>query len=237
MKKRYIAILIALLLLAGAGFLIYKSLGSLDKIIQTAVETYGSEMMQAEVKLGGVSLDFEQGQASLNGLYVGNPSGYDTEYAVKLEHLNMTLDLGSLTSNTILIKEVLVQSPDLILEKKEGVSNFDTLMNNINTYIGLEDEGESTKDGDETSVKMIIDDLYIKDAKAGISYQLMQGNALSVSMPDIHLEDIGKSEGGIPPGEVVGEIMSKLSGGISSALGGIKDGAGKVMDKLKGLFD
>ena len=247
MKKRYIIIPLVIVLLAGGGFLLYKSLGSLDQLIQSAVENVGSDMLQAEVKLAGVNLDIQKGEAGLNGLYVGNPAGYKTDYAMKLEQLKLTLDIQSLTSDTILIKEVLVQAPDLIYEKQNGVSNFDALLNNVKTYTGSEG-GDEKEPGNDNSPKLIIEDLYIKDASAAVSYQLMQGKTLRVSPPNIHLQDIGKKKGGVKPAEVVSEVIGKLTGGISTALGSITDGAGKVLekgkegiknvgDKLKGIFD
>ena len=247
MKKRVILIPLVILLLAGGGFLIYKSLGSLDQLIKSAVENVGSDMLQAKVKLGGVSLDIQSGEAGLTGLFVGNPAGYKTDYAMKLEQLKLTLDLESLTSDTILVKEVLVQAPALIYEKKDGVSKFDALLKNVKDYTGSGGGGGKAP-GNDDSPKLIIEDLYINDASAAISYQIMQGKTLSVNPPNIHLRDIGKDKGGATPAEVVSEVIGQMTGGISTALGGVVDGAGKVLekgkegiknvgDKLKGIFD
>ena len=55
---------------AGAVFFVFSSL---DSLIKEAVETYGSEIIQAEVKLDGVELDPGSGRGALKGLMVGNP--------------------------------------------------------------------------------------------------------------------------------------------------------------------
>ncbi len=244
MKKKYVAISTIMVLFTVVGILVYKSLDALDQIIQRAVEKYGSEMTQADVRLTDVSLDFKQGQAILNGLYIGNPEGYQTEYAMKLDQLKVTLDLESITSDTILIKEVLIQDPDLIYEKIEGISNFDALVNNINEYTGGGQEEKQSSDGEP---KLIIEDLYINDGKVGVSYKIMNGKTMTVGLPNIHLEDIGKDDDGASPGEVASQVMEKITSGIGTALGSIKEGAGKVLgkgkeeledvgDKLKGLF-
>lgn len=245
MKKRYIALPAVLLLFIGVGFIIYKSLGSLDSAIQQAVEKYGSEILQTDVRLRQVNLDITEGKAALSGLHVGNPKGYKTDYAMKVESLRVNLDLDSITSSPVLIKEVLIEAPDLIYEKIDGVSNFDALLNNIDAYTG---GGSSEKQEDDSGAKLVIENLRINDGKVGVSYKIMQGKTMTVPLPDIHLKDIGKDKGGASPGEVAKQVMGKMTSSIGSALGGIKDGAGKVLekgkegakkvgDKLKGLFD
>ena len=57
---------------AGAVYFVFSSL---DSLIKEAVETYGPEIIQAEVKLDGVELDPGSGRGELRGLTVGNPPG------------------------------------------------------------------------------------------------------------------------------------------------------------------
>ncbi len=245
MKKRYIILPLFLLLLLGIGFVAYKSLNSLESAIKHAIQTYGSDILQAEVSLQKVNLDITDGTAGLGGLKIGNPKGYKTEHAMKVADLQLRLDLDSITNQPIVIKDILVMEPDIIFEKLDGVSNFDALLNNIEAYTG---ESEASDEDGSSAPKIVIENLRVQDAKVGASFKLIEGKALSLPMPDIHLKDIGKDKGGASPAEAAREIMGSMNQAIGSVLGGIKDGAANVLkkgkegakkvgDKLKGLFE
>ena len=245
MKKRFIILPVFLLVFIGVGFLVYQSLNSLESAIKRAIESYGSDILQAEVSLQKVKLDITSGSASLSGLVIGNPKGYKTEHAMKVGELQLSLDLDSITEQPIVIREVLVQEPNIILEKQDGVSNFDTLLKNVEAFTGESEPGDAEN---SLNPKIIIEHLRVNDAKVGVSFSLIEGKALSLPMPDIHLKDIGKDSGGASPAEAAREIMGSMNEAIGSVLGGIKDGAANVLkkgadgvkkvgDKLKGLFE
>ena len=164
---------------------------------------------------------------------------------MKVGELTLSLDLDSITDHPIIIKDILVMEPDIIFEKLDGVSNFDALLKNVEAYTGEDESGD--KDDSKTP-KIIIENLRVQDAKVGASFKLIEGKALSLPMPDIHLKDIGKESGGASPAEAAREIMGSMNQAIGSVLGGIKDGAANVLkkgkegvkkvgDKLKGLFE
>ena len=67
----------------GAVFLIVVIVGasiflwsSLDKIIEGAIEKYGSEVTQTPVKVSGVKIGLASGEGSISGLSIGNPKGF-----------------------------------------------------------------------------------------------------------------------------------------------------------------
>ena len=49
--------------------------------------------------------------------------------------------------------------------------------------------------------KLIIENFYLKDAKANVSAEILQGKAMSVPIADLHLTDIGKKTNGATAGE------------------------------------
>jgi len=237
----------------GFGIIVYKTLSSLDQIIVSAVNKYGPAITQTDVHLDGVTLNMIEGEASLRGLFIGNPEGFNTDFAMKLDEVKVIMDLNPIMEDTIIIKEVLVQGPVVIYELASGGSNIDALTDNIIAFTGQEGKQQ---ENDDAGPKLMIEDLYINNGNVSVSHNLLKGEKLSAKMPDIHLEDIGEKDDGASPAEVAKEIMGSVKSSVGSAVGTlnldkvlgnvggtIKEGASSVLDKgkeaggkIKGLF-
>ena len=84
---------------------------NVDRIIKEVVETVGPKMTQTEVKLDKVELSTTSGTGKLSGLLIGNPKGFTTPSAMQLGEIGLTLDIGSLSTDTIVIKSILIRAP------------------------------------------------------------------------------------------------------------------------------
>ena len=86
---------------------------------------------------------------------------------------------------------------------------------------------------------MVIDHVYVKGGKVNVSATLLGGKSMTVPLPDIHLQDIGKKEKGATPGEVVQSIISALNKAIVKAVTPLNlDKVGDVAGKaVKGVGD
>lgn len=250
MKRKPLLLIIGLAVVVAIGIVVYHMKGSMDRIIQAAIENYGSRITQSKVSLDRVAVDMTNGRASLYGLTVGNPSGYKTDYLLKLNEISMTLDLRSITKNPVVIKEIMIRKPSVIYELASGGSNVNALLKNIKKYTGT----RSKKGSGGKEHKLIIDNLYIKGGQVNLSATALKGKKVTTDLPDIHMQDIGKKEGGATPGEVAEKIMGQIQSGSSTAVaslknlpgavsnqlqnagGTLKDKINQAGDKLKGLF-
>ena len=91
-------------------------LSNLDSIIKTAVEEGGSEATQANVTSSEVDILANEGKAALRRFSVSNPAGFETPSAFKLGEVAVTLDIGSVTEDTVHIKEILISGPEVTYE-------------------------------------------------------------------------------------------------------------------------
>jgi hypothetical protein len=247
-------VVLGILILIGIG--LYFLLSSLDSIVKAAVEKSGSEMTQATVKLDEVKIELTSGQGALRGLTVGNPSGFKSDRALSLGELGLQLDTGSVTTDTIVIKEISITAPEANYEFGLKGSNLDALKQNVDAY-GAQGKdkskpADSAKPGDEGK-KLIIENLYIRKGNVNVSSTEFQDKTASASLPEIHLTGIGKKTGGATAAEVaeqvltaitreaaraaattdIGGLIDKAKGSAAGALGGAtKEGA----SGLKGLF-
>ena len=219
---------IVIIVVAAVFFL----LSSIDSLIETAVETYGSEATKATVQLDDVEVSPTSGQGVMRGLFVGNPAGFETASAFKLGAISVRLDVGTLTEDTIVINEVIIDKPEVTYEIGAGGSNIDALKRNVNAYAGTERKGAAGKKADGAGPKLIITKLRITAGVVNVSAAFLKGKKMSAPLPTIELNDIGKKEGGASPGEVIEQVIERVSQSVGKSvatlnLGDVIGGAGK----------
>ncbi len=213
---------------------------SLEPLIQEAVEKYGSEVTKAEVKLAKVELDATSGKGSLGGLTVGNPAGFSTPSAFELGMVSVSVDTGTITCDTIVIKEVVIDKPSVTYELGGDGSNIAAIQKNIDDYMkahGLAGDGKPAAEKPEEEgggPKLIIENLYVRGGTVGVSATILQGKSMSADLPDIHLEDIGKEDDGASPAEVAEQVLTSISEGATKAVGDL--GIGETLDSLKNVL-
>ena len=221
---------------------------SLDSIVQAAVEKFGTEIVGANVSLADVEISPTSGERMLRGLKVGTPVPFKTDSAFSLGEVSVAIDPATITGGTIVIKEILVSAPEGTYELGNGSSNIDAIQKNVENYLGPPDGSGSTQettakdDDDGEGTKLVIENLIIRGGKIKVSATLLKGKTLDASLPDIHLKDIGKEEGGTSPGDVVEKVVASLKAGIGTGvagldieglLGGVGDAAKKATEGLK----
>ncbi|SLN26200.1 hypothetical protein [Oceanibacterium hippocampi] len=223
-------------------------LSSLDVLVRDGVETYGSEVTLARVTLDEVAIDIPGGSGALRGFKVGNPEGFSTPAAFTLGGISLAIDTASIGGDAIVIREIVVDGPDVTYEMSETGNNIDTLRRNVDAYMakaGLKGGGE-TADANGEGPKLIIDDLIIRGGRVNVSASILQGRTIGAALPEIHLRDIGRDDGGASPAEVVEAVMAALTGAVGRVtdrlgvgdtlndlqknLGGIAEGAGKAVE-------
>ncbi|HCK20415.1 MAG TPA: hypothetical protein DHW36_18025, partial [Thalassospira sp.] len=124
MKKILIGLAVIIALVVGALVYVYVNL---DNIVKSTIEEAGTRVTLADVAVEGVSIEPTQNTAAINGLVVGNPDGFNTDYAFSLGNISVRLDGSTLTSDTIRIIEVVVDQPSVIYELGNGSSNIATI--------------------------------------------------------------------------------------------------------------
>jgi hypothetical protein len=223
-------VVLGILILVAIG--LYFLLSSLDSIVKAAVEKSGSDMTQATVRLNDVEIEMTSGKGALRGLTVGNPPGFKSERALSLGEIALQLDVGSVTKDPVVIKEISIAAPEVTYEFSLKESNFDALKQNVDAY-GAQGKGKAAKKKtDEAGKKLVIEHLYIRNGKVNVSVTELQGKTASTSLPDIHLTDIGKKTGGATAAEVAEQVLAAIGQGAARAAA--TTDIGGLLDKPKG---
>lgn len=216
MKQLLVGIaVIALLAIAGGLWWVYHSL---DAQVASAIRRYGSEMTGVPVGLSSAHIAIADGRATLRGLIVGNPDGFKTKHALSLGEISMTLDIGSLATDVIRIKELTLIKPEVTYEYASSGSNLEVLQRNIERSIAQQrGDAKNTQDS-QSDKKLVIEHLYIKSGTASVSAEMLNGDVLSVPIADLHLQNIGKKSNGTTAGEAMRQIFGPLVQQVGSAV-------------------
>jgi hypothetical protein len=249
MKKVLIGIGILVVLVAIAIILVVENL---DTLVKKGIETAGPAILQAEVKVDKVNISLSSGSGELEGFMVGNPAGFKTPYAFDMDRIKIQLDPKSITTDSIHIKQILIEGPRINYEGAIGQSNLNRLQANAEAYIG-KSGGTKEKTAEKGPAKaVIIDSLKITGGEASLSMNLLQGKKVTVPLPPIEMKDIGKKKeigfAGVMKAvlaeinrALVPVIRNKLTnlalpGALQQGTGAVQQETQKGLDKLKGIL-
>ena len=143
MKKALVVILVLLLAAGGAAW--YFTSFKLDGMIRQAIEDAGAESLGTKVTVGSLVTDLKNGVLTISNITIANPPGYSNENAFSLSGIEAAVDYQSLE-----IKRVVVNEPDMVIEEKGGKTNFSQLLDHLENSTP-----ESGQDGDQQPVLVI----------------------------------------------------------------------------------
>ena len=107
---------------------------SLNSIVRVSVETIGPKVTGTAVRLDYVRISPFSGNGSLKGLYVGNPEGYKTDSAFELGEVRVDIDVKSLMSDIVTIREISINGPKITFEGKLSGSNIGKIRENVEEF-------------------------------------------------------------------------------------------------------
>lgn len=242
-------LLILPLVVAVLLLLAYFRLGSL---LRTAVVTMGPEILQASVELEGVSVRPLRGKASLTGLVIGNPEGFRTPHAVKLDKVWIELDTRSLRTDTVHIHRIELEAPEIAIEGLRA-DNLRQLQQNALKSAGAtgdpeteaappEREADRPAETGKAARKIMIDELVINGGQVNYTPGLTLGQTIVVDLPEIRIEGIGRARGGVSIAEALAGIFQQFDIMLTGVTGGM-DGlaaegvrtAGRELSEKTGL--
>ena len=246
MKKILIILGVLVVVAAVAVFVVISNLGG---IVKQAVETVGPKITQTPLTIESVSLSPFSGSGSIKGFVLGNPTGYQSPFAIKLGEAKLEVDAKSVTSDKIHIKSIVITEPQITIEGGLSDNNLKKIQANVESFAGGEKAAASTSSGPQK--KLQVDDFLLTGAKVDMKLGLFGGKGPTVPLPDIHLTNLGTGDAGITPGDLAKRVFDAVMDGVltqakSAALNmgkgaldaakGVGEGAKGALDKVGGGF-
>jgi hypothetical protein len=229
--KKILIGLAVLVVIIGAG--VFYMWSNMDGLIKTAIEKYGSQATQTQVKVDKVKVSPTSGEGAISGVSIANPKGYSAANAFMLGLVSVKVDTGTITKSPVVIKEIVIDRPQVTYEMGPGGSNLQTIQANATKSGSSSTQAQQpAATGDKKSeIKLIIENLYVRNGDVAASHAALQGKRVDVKLPTIHLANIGKAKGGATPEEVASEVIAAISQQAAKAAAGDLN---KTLDSLKG---
>ena len=231
-KIAIVLILVIVITVVALGDFVFSSI---DKIAKSAVEYGGTYATQVDTTVETMDVAITKGTVEMSGLTLANPAGFTTDHFFTLATTNASFDLESLQAEKYIIPSVNLKGIDVILDKGNTPSNYNTILNSLKRFeSGEAAPADNTKKGKDVIIKsLVIEDINIHLANMpGVS--LLAGE-VAINIPMIELQNIGEEEsmnasdifnlviktvlaaaveagGGIIPGDILGELGNGLAG-------------------------
>jgi uncharacterized protein involved in outer membrane biogenesis len=235
MKKIIVGLLIAVVVIAILVVVAVRMF--LDQAIKAGVETIGPKITGVEVKLQSVKVSLLSGSGGIKGLVVGNPPGFTSPWAINVGAADLAVEPRSLFSDKAVIKSISILEPQINFETDLKGNNLSKILANVQAAAGGRDktpakpqEPAQPKEAG-AGKKLQVDDFLIKGAKVQVIVTALRGQSAVLTLPEIHLRDLGKGPEGITAEELTQRILAVIEKEASQA------SADTVADLAKGRFN
>jgi hypothetical protein len=217
MKKNLVALLSGIfLVLVATGIFMFMQM---DNMAKRTLEKYASAITGTPVSVAKITISPSTGEGSVTYLTIRNPAGFGTDYALKMNSTHVAVDVKSLPTDVVIIKEVVMDAPEIIYEVNEHGNNFAVLRTNVNEYLAHDETASEEKI--VASKQVIIKDFYLRNGKVKVIAPSLQNQSFEVSIPTIHLSNVGEGQGKGNLPRVMQQIMNVVTNTIVSSVGNV----------------
>ncbi len=218
MKKWIIRIVLAVVVLLVIGFIVVAV--QLDAILKKSVETIGPSVTKVDVKLEMAHLSVMGGNLKLKGLLVGNPPGYKSDFSMKLGSIEVTVKPSSIFSDKVIVDKIDIEGAEMTIEGGINDNNLTKIQANVNDVVGgaTPEGGQKgspppSEGGSKSGKKLQITDFVMNGTKVHATLSVF-GKTLTIptlTIPSIHLTNLGAGSDGVTPGELTRDVINEVT--------------------------
>lgn len=245
---------LATAMLFGGGLYLYMNFGSLAK---TLAEKVATQTLGVDVNVGAVQVFLKDKKVEVRNVAIANPPGYKNAKAMTIG--TISIQAQSLSQELLNFANATMTDMHVNLEVTPKGTNLTDIRNNIKVP-GREAQAAEDR---KTITKVILREFAAEGGTITPSISMLQTQPKPINVPPIHLSGIGEAENGVLAGQAVAQIFravanesikaaheQNLLDGVDGALlkdmgvgeiqqlkETIKDEAGAIGDKVKGLFE
>ena len=193
-----------------------------NRALKIGIETVATDTLGVSVKVDNVSLSILRGKLGLKNLLINNPPGYKHDKLLILKNGRVAVDIKSLLSDTVNIKEIKLDGMEVVIEQKGITSN--NLKDVLNNIPGKE---ETKEQPEAPGKKLHIDTLEITNVTAKVKLLPVPGkkDTVTLKLDPIIMNDLG-ADNKLDTAVLTSKILVAITTGIA------KQGAGLLPDDI-----
>lgn len=199
---------VVLVILAALGVWVM-----IDSLAEQGIRQGGTYALGVPTDVEDVNLSLVKGALAIDGLVVGNPTGFASPHLMKSGRFDLQVDTGSVLGQTIRVHHFVLDGLDINLESHNGKTNISAVMENIRRLGGQDDKPKT----DESAKKVAIGKVVIRNVVANVHLPSLLKNAkpLSIRVPEIELANVASDN---PDGIPVAQLMARLLPAVLAAV-------------------
>lgn len=199
----------------------------LGTLVRTAVNEYGPRMAKVDITLGKVTANPFSGIVALAALDVGNPAGFSTDRAFRLDEIRIEVEPLSVLGEVVTVREFVTDGAEITYEMGPDGANLVAIQKNVQKSAQSGDEVQpkpAAEESDDSAVsestqsrkqpkpqkKIVVEHFVLKNCMVRLSGPFLQGKTYMQPLPEMELKDIGKKEGGQTVSETLEQISSQI---------------------------
>jgi hypothetical protein len=197
-----------------------------DRAVKIGIETAATKALNVGVSVDDVKLSIMGGKLALQNLIIKNPPGYQHDKLLQLKNASIAVDVRSLLSDIVNIKEIKLDGAEVVMEQR-GVSG-----NNIQDLLKSIPSGpESETKAEPSGKKLHIDSLEISNITVKAKLLPIPGKAdtVNLKLAPIKMTDLG-GDNKLDTAALTGKILVAIAKGVA------EQGAGILPDEMLGAI-
>jgi hypothetical protein len=195
-----------------------------DRAVKIGIETAGTKALNVGVSVDDVKLSIMAGKLALGNLVINNPPGYQYDKLLRLQNAKIEVDIRSLLSDTVNIKEIKLDGAEVTLEQK-GITG-----NNLQDIIKSLPSAPKTEAGAQPSGKKLhIANLELSNVTVKAKLLPIPGkvDTVTLKLAPIKMTNLG-GDNKLDTAALSSKILWAIADGVA------KQGAGILPDEMLG---
>jgi hypothetical protein len=193
-----------------------------DRAVKIGIETAGTKALNVGVSVDDVDLSILGGKLALQNLLIKNPPGYQHDKLLQLKNGSVAVDVRSLMSDIVNVREIKLNGVDVTLEQR-GISG-----NNLQDIIkGMPAQPKTEGEPEKPGKKLHVDTLEISDITVNVKLLPVPGKAdtVTLKLAPIKMTDLG-GDNKLDTAALSGKILVAIAEGVA------QQGAGILPDEM-----